>query len=44
MNLAGTVEEPTNQAYDMAKDEEGGEAGGELDLGEPTPDEVELGL
>ncbi len=42
--LAGTVEEPTNQAYDMAKDEEGGEAGGELDLGEPTPDEVELGL
>ena len=42
--LAGTVEEPTNQAYDMAKDEEGVEAGGELDLGEPTPDEVELGL
>jgi len=42
--LAGNVEEPTNQAYDMAKDEEGGEAGGDLDLGEPTPDEVELGL
>ena len=39
--LAGTVEEPSNQAYDMAKDEE---AGGDLDLGEPTPDEVELGL
>ena len=37
--LAGSVEEPTNQAYDMAKSEVGGE-----DLSEPTADEVELGL
>jgi hypothetical protein len=44
--LAGTVEEPTNQAYIDAEaaSEEGGGGDGELDLGEPTPDEVELGL
>jgi hypothetical protein len=36
--LTDTVEEPTNQAYDMAKDEHS------ADLGEPTADEVELGL
>ena len=36
--LAGSVEEPTNQAYDMAKDQE------QTDLSEPTADEVELGL
>jgi hypothetical protein len=36
--LTDTVEEPTNQAYDMAKDEVEG------DLGEPTQDEVDLGL
>ena len=36
--LAGTVEEPTNQAYAMAKDQE------QADLSEPTADEVELGL
>jgi hypothetical protein len=36
--LAGSVEEPTNQAYDMAKDQE------QADLSEPTADEVELGL
>ena len=36
--LAGSVDEPTNQAYDMAKDQ------GQGDLSEPTADEVELGL
>tara|TARA_R110000824_G_scaffold92217_10_gene223943 strand:+ start:7154 stop:7867 length:714 start_codon:yes stop_codon:yes gene_type:complete len=36
--LAGSVEEPTNQAYDMAKDQE------QTDLSEPTADEVELGI
>ena len=36
--LAGSVEEPTNQAYDMAKDQE------QTDLSEPTADEIELGL
>jgi hypothetical protein len=36
--LANVVDEPSNQAYDMAKGEE------TADLGEPTPDEVELGL
>ena len=36
--LAGSVEEPTNQAYDMAKDQE------QTDLSQPTADEVELGL
>ena len=36
--LSDTVSEPTNQAYDMAKDEVEG------DLGEPTQDEVDLGL
>ena len=35
--LAGTVEEPTNQAYDMA-------AAGDTGMEEPTPDEVALGL
>jgi len=35
--LAGTVEEPTNRAYDMA-------AGGDTGMEEPTPDEVALGL
>ena len=39
--LAGTVEEPTNQAYDMAKGEEGGM---EPAPEGPTPDEVEFGL
>ena len=39
--LSGSVEEPTNQAYDMAKSEVGGEA---PDLSEPTADEVDLGL
>ena len=42
--LSGTVEEPTNQAYDMAKSEEGGMEGAGADLSEPTPDEVDLGL
>jgi len=41
--LAGSVEEPTNQAYDMAKSEEGGMEA-ETDLSEPTPDEIDLGL
>ena len=36
--LAGSVEEPTNQAYDMAKDQE------QADLSEPTADEIDLGL
>ncbi len=36
--LAGSVEEPTNQAYDMAKNQE------QADLSEPTADEVDLGL
>ena len=36
--LAGSVEEPTNQAYDMAKDQE------QTDLSEPTADEIDLGL
>lgn len=36
--LSGSVEEPTNQAYDMAKDQAG------PDLSEPTEDEVELGI
>ena len=36
--LAGTVEEPTNQAYAMAKDQE------QADLSEPTADEVELAI
>jgi hypothetical protein len=36
--LAGSVEEPTNQAYDMAKDQE------QADLSEPTADELELGI
>ena len=36
--LAGSVEEPTNQAYDMAKDQE------QTDLTQPTADEVELGI
>ena len=35
--LAGTVEEPTNHAYDMA-------AAGDTGMEEPTPDEVALGL
>lgn len=37
--LSGSVAEPTNQAYDMAKSEQGG-----ADLSQPTPDEVELGI
>ena len=41
--LAGSVEEPTNQAYDMAKSAESGMEA-EADLSEPTPDEVDLGL
>tara|TARA_Y100000296_G_C5144042_1_gene242688 strand:- start:312 stop:1127 length:816 start_codon:yes stop_codon:yes gene_type:complete len=43
--LEGQVEEPTNQAYDMAKSQETGEEGG-MQPGpeEPTPDEIELGL
>ena len=36
--LSDTVEEPTNQAYDMAKDQE------QADLSQPTADEAELGL
>jgi len=39
--LAGQVSEPTNQAYDMAKGEEGGM---EPAPEGPTPDEVEFGL
>ena len=35
--LAGTVEEPTNQAYSTA-------ASGEDNLEEPTDDEIDLGL
>jgi len=43
--LSDSVEEPTNQAYDMAKSEEGAmETAAEPALDEPTPDEVELGL
>ena len=41
--LSGQVEEPTNQAYDSAKSEEGALGAGE-DLSQPTPDEAELGL
>jgi len=41
--LAGSVEEPTNQAYDMAKDDAGEEAMME-DLSRPTADELALGL
>ena len=41
--LAETVEEPTNQAYDMAKSEEGGMEA-QADMSQPTPDEVKLGL
>ena len=41
--LAGSIEEPTNQAYDMAKGEESGMEP-QTDLSQPTPDEVELGL
>ena len=36
--LADTVSEPTNYAYDMAK------GGGDSGLDEPTPDELEFGL
>jgi len=39
--LAGSVPEPSNQAYDMAKGEEGGM---EPAPEGPTPDEVEFGL
>jgi hypothetical protein len=31
------IEEPTNNAYEMAKDKE-------QNLDEPTPDEIDLGL
>jgi len=40
--LSGQVEEPTNQAYDTAKADEGDPAA--ADLNQPTPDEAELGL
>ena len=40
--LSGQVEEPTNQAYDSAKADEGDPAA--ADLSQPTPDEAELGL
>lgn len=42
--LSGSVEEPTNQAYDMAKDQEGGEEAMMEDLSRPTADELALGL
>jgi hypothetical protein len=41
--LAGSVEEPTNQAYDMAKNNVGEPAMME-DLSRPTADEIALGL
>tara|TARA_R100000315_G_C5229578_1_gene140537 strand:+ start:936 stop:1694 length:759 start_codon:yes stop_codon:yes gene_type:complete len=37
--LDDSVQEPTNKAYDMAKDQ-----GGKPDLSEPTPDELEFGI
>jgi hypothetical protein len=40
--LSGQVDEPTNQAYDTAKADEGDPAA--ADLSQPTPDEAELGL
>ena len=40
--LSGQVEEPTNQAYDTAKADEGDPAA--ADLSQPTPDEAEFGL
>ena len=40
--LADSVSEPTNQAYDMAKADEGDPAA--PDLNQPTADEIELGL
>ena len=40
--LADTVEEPTNQAYDTAKEEEPAEEGGGLDLGGEEELEIEL--
>ena len=43
--LSGSVEEPTNQAYDMAKnDAGGGEEAMMEDLSRPTADEIALGL
>ena len=45
--LAGQVDEPTNQAYDTAKEEPAAEeGGGELDLGgeEGAEEEIELEL
>jgi hypothetical protein len=42
--LSGSVEEPTNQAYDMAKDDTGGEEAMMEDLSRPTADELALGL
>jgi hypothetical protein len=38
--LSGSVDEPTNQAYQTASQEGGGEA----DLEQPTSDELDLGL
>jgi hypothetical protein len=40
--LAGSVEEPTNQAYDTAKEESAPEEGGEEDLGLGGEEEEEL--
>jgi hypothetical protein len=43
--LTGSVEEPTNQAYDMAKNDAGGEEEAMMeDLSRPTADEIALGL
>lgn len=42
--LAGSVEEPTNQAYQTASEEGAAESGGEVDLDQPTDDELDLGL
>ena len=39
--LAGTVNEPTNKAYNMAADAEETE---DVDLDQPTDDEIDLGL
>lgn len=42
--LAGNVSEPTNQAYKVASGEENDGDDLDLDLEEPTDDEIELGL
>tara|TARA_R100001082_G_C4332138_1_gene146150 strand:+ start:154 stop:945 length:792 start_codon:yes stop_codon:yes gene_type:complete len=42
--LAGSVDEPTNQAYDTAKEETPGEEGGEADLGLGGEEDLEFEL